>query len=326
MTAKLPRAEPEGRRPRSPPCAFPRKSVRVEHAIVRPLVSWVAGGLLVLVTLATRAEAGPKTSTASADRASSRVRAVEAALLTEGDPATRIAAATLPLLGAPYVTSPLGEGQGLDPDPRFRLDAFDCTTFVETSLALASSRTLDEAKAKLDRIRYSKAEATFQTRRHLVTSQWVPGLVDLGLLVDVTATVAGFRASKLELELTPKRWRKRWVARTLPLDESSLTFGAFEIPIVPIDALTDPLIARRVPIGTVVNVVRAPYNSAPDFVTHQGIVLRDPKQPDRRIVRHASPVRGRVIDEPIESMARRYGRPKKWAVVGLQFLEIVGTI
>ena len=41
-----------------------------------------------------------------------------------------------PFVGAPYVVSPLGEGAGEDTDPRIRFDAFDCTTFVETTMAL----------------------------------------------------------------------------------------------------------------------------------------------------------------------------------------------
>ena len=38
-------------------------------------------------------------------------------------------------LGAKYVADPLGEGRGYDADQLIRKDAFDCVTFVETSLA-----------------------------------------------------------------------------------------------------------------------------------------------------------------------------------------------
>lgn len=313
----------------TPPSAFPRKRSRVERPIVRPVeggpsTSHRAARHVVLLGAflawtsetppATAVPASPKTSSAS------RESAVIAALTL--DPTVRLSAATEPLLGARYVLSPLGEGEGIDPDPRFRLDAFDCTTFVETALALASSSSLDTARARLDQIRYADGEALFEKRRHLVTSQWVPGIVKLGLLEDVTTTVAKERTEKIALVLTPKRWKKRWVARTLALDERSLTFGEFEIPILPLEAARDVTIEARIPTGTVVNVVRAPYGSAPDFVTHQGIVLVDPKNASRRIVRHASPVRGRVVDEPFEKLVRRYARPRKWAVVGLQFLEV----
>src|ERR1035437_2644460 len=43
------------------------------------------------------------------------------------------------LLGKPYQLGPLGEGKfgAEDPDPLYRLDAFDCTTFIETVMANA---------------------------------------------------------------------------------------------------------------------------------------------------------------------------------------------
>src|SRR5690606_32543867 len=42
-------------------------------------------------------------------------------------------------LGSDYVGDPLGEGESgvYDRDPLYRFDAFDCTTYVETVLALS---------------------------------------------------------------------------------------------------------------------------------------------------------------------------------------------
>ena len=37
-------------------------------------------------------------------------------------------------VGAPYLASPLGEGAGRDPDPRFRLDAFDCCPTIRLAI------------------------------------------------------------------------------------------------------------------------------------------------------------------------------------------------
>ena len=83
------------------------------------------------------------------------------------------AAATAPLLGVRYLLSPLGEGAGLDPDPRFRLDAFDCVTFVETALALGSAGSLEEARRALDDVRY-RSRVDVADRLHEVLSQWIP--------------------------------------------------------------------------------------------------------------------------------------------------------
>ena len=65
-----------------------------------------------------------------------RVEAILSGAAVQLSMADRLELATRPFVGAPYVLSPLGEGDlgGTDPDPRLRFDAFDCTTFVETAL------------------------------------------------------------------------------------------------------------------------------------------------------------------------------------------------
>ncbi|GAC1605193.1 MAG: hypothetical protein NVS4B10_18570 [Myxococcales bacterium] len=81
--------------------------------------------------------------------------------------ADRIDAWSRKLLGTPYMDQPLGEGgTGPEPQPRFRLDAVDCQTFVETVLAMANARDVREAKLILDDIRYSKQPISFANRNH----------------------------------------------------------------------------------------------------------------------------------------------------------------
>ena len=69
-------------------------------------------------------------------------------------------------LGAEYKTSPLGEEKSPDADPLIRFDAFDCTTFVETSLA-------DGDIEKLNNIRYKDGEIDFLSRNHFIESDWL---------------------------------------------------------------------------------------------------------------------------------------------------------
>jgi hypothetical protein len=233
----------------------------------------------------------------------------------------RVDAVTRGLVGAPYLLSALGEGAGPDPDPRFRLDAFDCTTFVETALALTQTPELTEAAAALDLIRYRGAP-DFARRRHLMTSQWIPGLVAEGWVEDITAEVGGDEARVLQFALTEARWARRHIARALVLPDEEVPKGAFPLPYLPLqDALR---LEARIPQGAVLNVVRADWPAAPDAVTHQGIVVLHPGD-TRRYVRHASPVSRRVIDEPLAQMLGRYlKRPRKWAVIGVNLLAIRG--
>ena len=224
------------------------------------------------------------------------------------------------LVGAAYLLSALGEGEGIDRDPRFRLDAFDCTTFVETALALAHCDDYDRLPPLLDKIRYVDGRPDFQNRRHLVTSQWIPGLTAAGFLRDITTDVGHDKTRFVHLHLTKRRWKRRRVARTLPLDPDRIPYGHYDLPYLPIDvALT---LRRAIPPGTIINVIRAESMRSPDMVTHQGLVIVRPYS-RQRLVRHASPVAKRVIDEPLRRMLKRYLRPRKWPIVGINLLAVV---
>ena len=75
-------------------------------------------------------------------------------------------------LGARYVSDPLGEGTGYDPDPLIRVDAFDCVTFVETALAGGDV-------GRLTKIRYRDAVVGFANRNHFMETDWMTNNADL---------------------------------------------------------------------------------------------------------------------------------------------------
>lgn len=232
----------------------------------------------------------------------------------------RLELLTRGFVAAPYLLSALGEGQAPDPDPRMRFDAFDCTTFVETSLAMLHCEDLDDIRAVLDRIRYVDGQVDFSTRRHLMTSQWIPQLIEDGFVVDVTRALGGKKTKRIELALTRARWKKRRVARTLELEDSVVPVGTFVLPYITIaDAQK---MVTSFPSGAIVNIVRADVPGTPDVITHQGLLIRRPDE-DTLYVRHASPVSKRVIDEPFARMLWRYTKPRKWPIVGVNVLKIV---
>ncbi len=222
------------------------------------------------------------------------------------------------LRGAPYGPSPLGEGVAPDADPRFRLDRFDCVTFVETALALGASSSVGEARVRLDGIRY-EGEPSFQNRSHYVEAQWLPRLVAKGWISDDTARVGGSATRTTTLHLTHERWRSAarggWVIRGL--DPDALPVGDFPVAYVPLEAL--PGVAGRFEPGTVAIVVRAPRSDRPYQVTHMGLLVLEG---GRLVVRHASPVLGKVVDEPLDRFLARLGRQLSWPVLGLSLWRI----
>lgn len=93
-------------------------------------------------------------------------------------------------LGRPYASAPTGDGphDRYDTDPRYRFDKFDCTTYVESVLALSASTTAEDFERWIDRIRYH-GKPSFLTRNHFPCVDWLPKNTDLGFLEDVTEKV-----------------------------------------------------------------------------------------------------------------------------------------
>jgi Protein of unknown function (DUF1460) len=243
--------------------------------------------------------------------------ALEAGLPAGG---ARASAATRPLLGAPYATSPLGEGVGPDPDPRFRLDAFDCQTFAETALALGSAATLDEARRALDDVRY-RAEVELGDRLHEVVSQWIPSNLAKGWIVPLSREVAGPATVVAEVRYDAARWQRLALAgQRLPgVSKERLPIGRFEVEVAPAAAL----IAHEpsIPDGTLAFVVREERADRLTRVSHAGlVVVRD----GHRLVRHASswPALMRVVEEPLPLFLERQRRASSRPLTGLALFAI----
>lgn len=102
------------------------------------------------------------------------------AQLPSGDLAVRTEAASRALLGRGYLLGPLGEGDSVpggirgESKPRFRLDSFDCVTYLETSLALARARDTSDLLSRMDSIRYLDGKVDWRWRNHFFEGDWLP--------------------------------------------------------------------------------------------------------------------------------------------------------
>lgn len=270
--------------------------------------------LLALAPLAAGADAlAPSFRFRQAD-ADGRVQAVQT-LARRPAGWERTFAASEAFLGTPYVFSPLGEGEGHDPDPRVRWDGVDCLTFVETSLALGNATRADAAMAALDDIRYRDGAApSFETRLHLMIAQWIPDQIRKGYLEEVTALFGEPQQVRIAYD------EKVWAGR--PRGLKALSWqpqleGVFTLPMLPLAQAQ--AIAHELPEGLVINVVRKARPDRLNLVTHTGlVVVRDGK----RFVRHASTGRKVVVDEPIERFLGRHAQMRRWLVDGINLLAI----
>lgn len=232
--------------------------------------------------------------------------------------AERLVVVTEPFVGAPYQLNPLGEGEGPDPDPRLRTDVFDCTTFVETGLAMSLAESADELEPVLDLIRYREGAPGYQNRRHFPEAEWIPDLIAIGLLKDVTREAAGKDVVVAKKRLDRATWDRRHRRILHELDDERIPFGEASLEVWPIEKAK--LGYKRIPPGTVLSVVRSDRAHVPVRVSHQGLVV---EKGGKLYLRHAAnKVYARVVDEPLGQFLARNAKYKKWPVTGVHLARV----
>ncbi len=242
----------------------------------------------------------------------------------------RVEAISALFLGAPYKLGPLGEGPGgaFDRDPLIRFDAFDCTTFVETVMALALDSDLDRGARTLQNIRYHDGKIGYATRNHFIELDWVPNNVRAGYLRDITSDVAGPSAVEVHKAISKRRWYRRKSAVSLEggfsKDEKRhlvsklrnlgerLPDARATLTVLPLKAL--PRALARIPSGTIANLVHADRRYRDTLVSHQVILI---KKSDGWYVRHAA--FGKAVEDDPVGMLASY-RDLRWRLIGLNLV------
>jgi hypothetical protein len=219
------------------------------------------------------------------------------------------------MVGANYRPDPLGEGASgqVDVDPRFQLAPVDCVTFVESSLALALSSDLPQAKKWMDRLRYSGSQIEFSRRNHFMLSQWLPHLQRQRVLRDITRKIGAGETLVHDYDKVP------WTAvpeRFLPANFARMSrpTGQAHLPLISLDTLEDNV--EKIPNGTVLLLARVLRPHIPVRISHLGFVIH--QRSGRTIFRHASQEGwGRVVDEDLVAYLRRLDERSRWAIEGV---------
>lgn len=190
-------------------------------------------------------------------------------------------------LNSKYLKDPLGEEKLPDKDPLIRFDAFDCATFVETSLA-------DGDIEKLCKIRYKNGKVDFVSRNHFVETDWLKnnGFENVsGLYGDVSVR---------KVVIDKKSWFKK--VYNIDTDFQKQTVSIEYIPYKNLSKIDvqSPLVVLFIhdgngfykKIGTDLAVV------------HMGFLLPG------NILRHASREYGRVMDVDFETYVNKRQKNK----------------
>jgi len=229
--------------------------------------------------------------------------------------AERIAALSQLFVGVPYGEFPLGDGQRPpEPGPLFRTDAVDCQTYVETVLAMANARSLDQARAILDDIRYADGQPSFETRNHFTEAQWLPANSEKGYFVDEVPALDRHAPAET-LSLVRSEWTQ--VPALKRLAPANVPDGKYTVRYLPLDEVVAR--AKDIVPGSILMVVREPDPTRVVRITHMGFVLKDKRG---WVVRHASTGKEHaVVDEPLAEFVQRQREYKKWKVVGFALAQ-----
>lgn len=225
------------------------------------------------------------------------------------------------LLGKPYAVSPLGEAKGLDVDPLVRYDKFDCTTFVETSLALALASDSSQVVNYMNRIRYKDSKIDFVTRNHFTNVDWVKN--NSWLLKEATTKYYPKLAITQRTLINKTNWfdKNFHLKFNLPIEMSVVNYLSFE------EIKKDLNILNQLPQVVMFSIVRKNWalqsRIGTDLdISHQGFIMRTAKG---IIARHASQRHQITIEQPIETFIAEMQMASP-TVVGVQILELNETI
>lgn len=182
------------------------------------------------------------------------------------------------LLGLPYLANPLIGSPHTPEEMVTRMDAFDCTTYLQTVLALALAKSPDDFTGKLRDIRYADGEVNYYKRLHY-TVDWAQYQIRRGLLTDLTLgedIIVREKVLSFLKEIEPKRVTMRYFSK------AALGY-----------------VSRWLVDGDLIYFVSA----RKDLDTfHVGMIFRHGSQV---VMRHARHKRERVLEQPLEEFFQR---------------------
>lgn len=233
-------------------------------------------------------------------------------------------------LHQPYLLGALGEGrQGqYDQYPLYRLDAFDCETYVDTVLALAFATNFNGFKSCIRKIRYKEGNAQFIYRNHFASLDWNINNQKAGFVKDITTLIKDKNGQSVALYAQAKIDKPAWyqhfplsrirgqglskkeqTSRLQSLKKAGLTLEAVhaKIAYIPLSRLFNEnqrpnlSLLKQIPNASIIEIVRPNWNLKNKIgtclnVSHLGFgIWKD----GILYFRQASSTKGKVIDTPL---------------------------
>lgn len=232
--------------------------------------------------------------------------------------------------GRSYLLGSLGEGPNAryDQYPRYRTDAFDCDTYVNTVVALALANSLPTFQECLRFTRYEAGKIAYIHRNHFTSIDWNINNQQRGLFKDITLDIkneqskpvaqiahaiidkanwyAYKKLSTIRLQKDNKEEQKKRLVE-LKAKMNAYKPVTSDIPYLPLSSLffadnkPNMYLFTQIPQGAIIEIIRPNWNLRKEIgtalnVSHLGFAIW---KKDQLYYREASSQLGGVVDVPL---------------------------
>ena len=241
---------------------------------------------------------------------------------------SRIEFISAKLLGKSYLLGSLGEGGNgeFDQSPLYRIDAFDCQTFVETVMALALAQNFVTFKQYMHRIRYKDGKVSFFHRNHFTCLDWNKNNQRQGYLQDITLSLHNKTYQSVAVWAQTMINRSSWyqylssdnnISKKLVKNQAqrskflkqSSKYLSMEVSVIPYIALTTLIdtqgrvnnyLLKQIPHAAIIEIIRPNWDLTKIIgthlnVSHLGFAIW---KNDVLYFREASSNKGYIVDYP----------------------------
>lgn len=232
--------------------------------------------------------------------------------------------------GKTYFLGSLGEGPKarFDQFPRYRIDGFDCDTYVTTVLSLALANSLKSFQHCLKLIRYENGSVTYLHRNHFTSIDWNKNNQQRGMLKDITQSIKDQRNKPIAQFANAFIDKSSWYAhksistirlqsdnkveqekRLVELKTKGSVFKITQskVPYIPLSVLflehnkPNVHLFSQIPQGAIIEIIRPNWNLRQLIgtnlnVSHLGFAIWSKGQ---LLFRQASSQLGKVVDVPL---------------------------
>ncbi len=244
--------------------------------------------------------------------------------------ASRVEWISSQFLGKPYLLGALGEGEKgrYDQYPLYRMDAFDCETYVDTVLALAFSNKPNQFKYCMNQVRYQNGQISFINRNHFTCLDWNQNNQQKGFIKDITASIHNQKnrsvAKYAHALINKPEWYAHMTTRIIRLNNNNsleqakrlnalkrrgnkLKIDTSALPYIPLSVLFDKqgnpnyYLFNQIPNAAIVEIVRPNWDLTKEIgthlnVSHLGFVIW---KNNVLLFRQASSTYNSVVDIPL---------------------------